>query len=281
MTFLPTLFLGVLAFAAAAVLGGTPARAATLTYAISVENYIDSYNYNNNYNMFAGSGSSMKLVVNGSNSGAKSNTVTRGLIQLPAAATGIPAAEVVDAAIYLDLTQDTGANPYDTAEGVTLYPLTQTFNPNTATWTYSDSSSTSTAWAGGTYESTGVYWNPGPSSGSALQNASKTAPVLCSWDVTSLWGDPNLLDNGAILKFNEPAATADLSSQTTYQTVLFWGGSASSSYPAVVQGYVVVETVPEPSTVALLLAGASLAAIGFGRRCWAGRRRPALAGPME
>ena len=69
MTFLPTLFFLVLV--AVAVPCGTPAFAGTFTYAISVENYIDSYNYNSNYNMFAGSGSSMKLVVNGSNSARK------------------------------------------------------------------------------------------------------------------------------------------------------------------------------------------------------------------
>ena len=276
-TFLPALCYFVLACAAAVIGGGTPAlQAQTIsTYPITIENYIDSYNSNNNYNMFAGSGSSMKLVVNGSSSGVKSNSVTRGLIQLSSAAvtalSTMPAGS--DAQICLDLTQDTGASPYDSAQAVTLYPLTQGFNTNTATWVYSDSTSTTTLWNGGAFESSGVTWNPGPSSGSALQNASKSAPVLCTWDITSLSSDPNLLENGAVLKFNEPVAQADLSSPNTYQTVLFYGGSASASYPFCKQAYVQITTVPEPSTVVLLLAGAGLAAIGFGRRFWAGRRR--------
>ena len=235
-------------------------------FPITVENYIDSYNSTTVYNTFAGSGGSMKLVVNGSNTTpAKAYSVTRGLIQLPTAATSIPAADVIDATIYLDLTQDTGANPYDSAEAVNLYPLTQSFNPTTATWNTT---------GGGVFESTGVAWNPGPSSSGALQDASKANPVLCSWDVTSLWSDSNLLTNGAIFKYNEPAAEADLPpGSNPYMTVTLWGGSPSSTYPLCQQAYVAIDVAPEPSTLALLAAGAILAAIGYGWRRTARRER--------
>jgi hypothetical protein len=96
---------------------------------------------------------------------------------------------------------------------------------------------------------------------------------LCSWDVTSLWGDPNLLNNGALLKFNESAVQPSVN-PNSWITVEFAGSRAY-------QGYVQITTVPEPSAAALLLAGASLAAIGFGGWHRPGRRGRLVAGSVE
>ena len=235
-----------------------PLCASTITdYPITVENYIDQGNPNSNYQ------SLMSLNVNGSNDGKYSNTVTRALIQLPTAAltalSSTPAADVTDATVNLDLTAQTGlTNPTSPAQGISLYPLTQGFNTTTVTWNNS---------GGGAFESTGPFWSPG----SGALSPSKTSPVLCSWDITSLLSDSNLLSNGAILMFDESLAQT-IVPPTSFFMVKFWGGSPSPSYPACQQGYVEITTVPEPSTMALLAAGASLAAIGFGRR-WTARRR--------
>ena len=235
---------------------GTPAvRADDIKDFITVGDYIDSGSPTSHFN------SKFKLVVN---SGANT-TVTRGLFQLPAAAADIPASDVVDAKIWLDLTWDNETNPY--ARGAMLYPLEQSFDGNTVTWnTSSGTGSGATAWTtgGGLYDSAdGIAWNP-PVGIPSSQNTN----MWVSFDVTSLWNNPNLFANGALLMFDQSEAQPS-SGFITKQ----FSNATSGAY----QPYLEITTVPEPSSIALVLAGAGLLAVRFGRRraCLAAKQQAA------
>jgi hypothetical protein len=246
-TYLPRLCFMTLVLVAGWVVSSTPAvRAGVSDYPITVGEYIDSGATTKVDT------SKIKLVVN---SGAN-NTLTRGLIQLPALP-NIPASQIVSAKILLDLTYDSMTNP--SSRGVNLFPLTQSFSAGAASWAQSNTT-TSTAWSpamvagpaggpSGAYDSTnGVLWNPMASIPSPFYG-----DVWCSWDITNLWGNSNLLNNGAVLMFDQNEAQAPTSDN--HYTIQF--GTV---------GKVEVVTTPEPETWMLLLSGGSAAALAFRRR---------------
>jgi autotransporter-associated beta strand protein len=161
---------------------------------------IDSRYDDDNY----GGDTEIKLVKNAGPPYGDASMV-RGLIGLPALP-DLSATTIVSAKIWLCLTYDYEANPY--ARGVTLYPLTQSFDPNAASW---NDSTGSTAWSspGGSYDaSNSVPWTPATDiqgSTSGYNNGH----WWCSWDVTSLWNNSNLRNNGALLMLDPetPPAT--------------------------------------------------------------------------
>ena len=207
-------------------------EAETITkYPIAVGEYIDSGSPNNHF------ASNIKLVVNKPSNG----TLTRGLVQMPNLP-DVPASHVLDAKLWLNLTWDNESDPY--SRGIVLYPLTQAFNASTATWNKSDAS---TFWPtpGGVYDATkGIVWDPPE----GIPTSTNTN-IWCSWDITSLWGDADLFRYGAILMFDQSEAKPS----TGFITKQF---SNSGAY----QPYIEVASVPEPSTIALLLIASCMLA---------------------
>jgi hypothetical protein len=210
-------------------------RAADIDYPITVGQYIDSGSPTTAFT------SKIKLVVNNPTNG----TLTRGLIQLPPMP-DLTGSQVTDVKLWLDLTWDNETNPY--ARGITLFPLTESFNAGTATW---NNSANTSGTPGGVYDSTeGIPWNPPV----GIPSSTNTN-VWCSWDLTSLRNNPNLFANGAILEFDQSEALP----ATGFLTKQF---ANSGSY----QPYIEVTSVPEPSSCALFFAGAGLLTVGFARR---------------
>ena len=240
-TCLPLMCCAVVCFNAWFFYGATPVRADDLTYPVTVGEYMDSGSPTTHFN------SKIKLVINNPTNG----TLTRGLIEMPSMP-NIPTSEVTDAKLWVDLTWDNETNPY--ARNVMLYPLTQGFDPNTVTW---DNSSLSTTWTtpGSTFDTAdGVTWSP-----PAGIPSSTNTNVWCSFDITSLWNNSDLFNNGAILTFDQSEAAPS----SGFITKQF---ANSGAYEPYIEVTTTLSPVPEPSSPALLLAGSGLAAMGWVRR---------------
>lgn len=213
-------------------------------YPIDVDTRIDSRDFNDNYD-----GDSIKIVKNDADPG--DGSMVRGLIKLNLPS--LPIERVDSAKLWMCLTYDQNwesEDPY--ARGVALHPLTRNFDEGTATWMNSDGS---TPWGlpGGDYDtSNSVSWNP------PLGITHRTNGYWwCSWDIKPLWDDSNLRDNGAALILDPETPPTDFISK-----VFASSDYGDSSY----RPYVEVNEVPEPSTVAMLVAGAGLLALGLVRR---------------
>jgi hypothetical protein len=216
-------------------------QADDLKFPVAVGEYIDSGAVNSVYT------NRIKLTVN---SGANTS-VTRGLIQLPTMP-ALPTTSVVSARLWLDLTWDNEANPY--ARGATLYPLLQNFHAYAASWIKSDTS-LSTLWTspGGTYDaSKPIPWTPG-----AGIPSSTNTNIWCSWDLTSLWSNPDLFNNGAVIMFDQNEAQPASG---------FYTKQFSNATSGMYQGYVEVVTTPEPTAWALLSMTAACAGVVAHRR---------------
>ena len=145
---------------------------------ISQATYIDSlYTTQNFFDQ------NLKLVQNAASHDA--GTMTCGLIALPQLP-NIPAADVYSVNIWM--CQTYCYTPYESPyyRGVLLYPLTQNYDLTTVTWQSCN---------GGQYDSSNpVPWNPASGMASGFDGY-----WWCSWNITSLINNSNLLNNGAIL----------------------------------------------------------------------------------
>ena len=178
-------------------------------------------------------------------------TPVRTVFQVPAA---VFASNVTDALVTFDVAS---ASHYSASYPVMLYPLTEAYNVATATW----NTNGATSWTGGAFDTGGGV--AGTFSGPAQ---------TFTWDLSSLLANPtyaaDLQNYGAILMESNDNGTTLPSGP--YEGAAFRSSRYGSNAP-----YVAVTTVPEPSTVALLLAGAGVAAVSFGRRYRADRRQRA------
>lgn len=230
----------------------TASRADTITdYPITMETQIDSQAPTANF----GAGTSAKVVVNG-----QDGSLARALFKVPDAAWSVSSAELVSAKVcfYLWADQTQGRD-------VRLHPLTEAFVEGTgsgaqtndgATWYSRDGIQTWTT-AGGDFD-------PG-----LFVDAVKPADGYgwFTWDITSLWDDPNLGAYGAILKMSDESDPGYPNMPRAPFT-----SHESTQYPHPYVEITTVTAVPEPATGVMLLAG-SLLALGAIRL----RRRRSLA----
>jgi hypothetical protein len=252
-------------------------RADQIQEGVTSATYIDSRNNTSNY---ATSKTYVKLCANANGTGSNDGSITRGLFSLPADLQSIPAADVVSAKIYFfdnwyqPPSYSNGSASY--ATNVVLYPLTQGFSLNTVTWnSAATGSSWTTAW--GTPYAGGVSGPFESSVGTtaAYYDTPGGNPVTASgwdwacFDVTSLWSDSSFLSNGAVVMLSNEVVPLDPVKGSAYHewiTEEFGNESASAGQTP----YIVVTTVPEPSTLTLGLSGAA-AVLALGRR-WKRRR---------
>ena len=177
--------------------------AGVATIPIVQDTRIDSYDTTTNY----GGESSVKIIKNSvSHSGG---SMVRGLIALPHLP-DIAVDDVCSAKIWLCETRYSGPSdegPY--TRGITLYPLTQAFDQNTATWQNCN---------GGQYDSSHpVRWSPAPGIVGGVD-----WQWWCSWDIRPLWDNNNLRNNGALLVLDPETPPS-----TSYITKAF----AASDHP--------------------------------------------------
>ena len=98
-----------------------------------------------------------------------------------------------------------------------------------------------------------------------------TANNWSYFDVTSLWSDPDFLTNGVVMMFANEIVPADPNNANTHEWLTEnWANQNYS--PSSYMPYIVVTTVPEPSTLVMTLAGAVLLTTVVGRR-WVWQRR--------
>jgi hypothetical protein len=256
-----------------------PVRADVLTYPITSATFIDSRNNTTNY---LTAKNYVKMVANALGTGSNDGSVTRGLFSLPADLQSIPAADVVSAQIYFF---DNWLQPptYGNSSGVSyttnvvLHPLTQSFSASSVTWNSPATGSTwNTSW--GPVASAGNLTGPFESSVTATASyydapgGNPVTPSGWDWacfDVTSLWSDSNLLDNGAVVMLSNEIVPLDPSRGTNYQSYHEWFTEELSNQswtPADQTPYIVITTVPEPSALALGLSGAAAGLALFRRR---------------
>lgn len=269
----------VMVLATAAVFCRTPGVLADpIQENITATTYIDSRNNTSNY-----STSKIKLVANALGTGSNDGSITRGLFSLPRDLAGIPAADIASAKIYfynygISPPNYTQPNPPAyTVPDVVLHPLTQGFTYNTATW---NSSAGGTAWStpwGTPYGSGGVS---GPFESSVSVTAvdlntggKSTANNWSYFNVTSLWSDPDFLNNGVVMMFSNEVVPADPNYPSSHEWLTENWANQNWVAPPGGTPYIVVTEVPEPSTLVMLLA----AGVGIGgfRRL---RRRASEAG---
>ena len=161
------------------------------------------------------------------------------------------------------------------------YPMTQSFVQGSCT------SSNQTLTPGATwltYDGTHPWATPG-GGGDFDQSVSipmNALPATGAWDyfdLTSIWNNPAYatqkqeMQNYGVELTVSPEDPTQVLPSTSYVTESFRNDNATPPPTPIVPCLAVTfAPVPEPSTLALLVAGAGLAAIGFGRRCRAGRR---------
>jgi hypothetical protein len=240
--------------------------------------YITSTTYmDSRYNTQNMSGSKIKLTVNGIGTGSNDGSLTRALFSLPTDLESIPAANVVSAKIYFYnygvTLPNYGADsnpPAFTMPDVVLHPLTQGFSYTGATWNSPDKT-VGTAWS--------VPWttpsSPSGTGGPFEASVSVAAvdvntggkPTANNWsyfDVTSLWGDSDFLQNGVVMMFSNEVVPVGSSGAHVWITENW----ANQNWLAPPDGfpYIVVTTTPEPSTLALGLSGAAALGLALRRR---------------
>jgi hypothetical protein len=238
---------------------------------ITATTYIDSRN--NTQNM---STSKIKLVANALGTGSNDGSITRGLLSLPADLESIPASEIASAKIYF---YNYGISPPNysqpnppayTMPDVVLHPLTQSFTYTTATW---NSAANGTAWSTPwtTPYSSGGVSGPFESSVSATAvdvntGGKSTANNWSYFDVTSLWSDPDFLKNGVVMMFSNEVVPLDPNYPSNHMWLTEnWANQNWVAPPGGIP-YIVVTTVPEPSTLALGLSGVAALGLALGRR---------------
>ena len=267
-TFLPPLCCLVLACVGAVVVCGTPALLAddTNSYPITCDTYIDSQQPTFNWGLYT----SAKVVVNGQTG---SQSLTRVLFTLPDEALTISPGSVKSAKVRFYPTGDL----FYATRNVELRPLTQGFSEGTGSTKNGSATGNGATW----YTSNGsTGWDspdsftwpsptPIPSGGGTYDHAESDPPLgtiasgWYTWDITSLWANSNLRSFGAMLKMSDESDPGN----PNMPRVTF----ASSDYStASLRPVVEITTVPEPSTCAMLVAGACLFATGFSRR-WTAR----------
>ena len=263
----------VMVLITATVFGQAPcARADTITDSITATTYMDSRNNTSNY-----STSKIKLVANALGTGSNDGSVTRGLFSLPTALESIPAADVVSATIYFynygisPPNYSVPGQPAYTVPDVVLHPLTQSFSVSTATW---NSSSSGTPWSTPWTTPSSPSGVSGPFESSVSATAVDTTngglPAANDWssfNVTSMWSDPNFLTNGVVMMLANEVVPTDPNSPSTHEWLTENWANQNWVAPPGGTPYIVVTTVPEPSTLALLGASAiSLLAYAWRRR---------------
>ncbi len=275
------------ALATIALIGAaSPARADTIDIPLTSTTYIDSYYTTQNL----GGGTSVKNVMNGM--GHDGGSVTRSLLALPAIV--VPAQDAGDeiTSVTLNLYCSTYSPPTGgtTTFSMVAYPMTQSFVQGSCT------SSNQTLTPGATwltYDGTHPWATPGGGGDfdSSVSVTANATPVTGSWttfDLTNIWTDPSLvlqqqeMQNYGVELTVSPENPNLVLPSNSYVTESFRNDNAYPPPTPVVPYLAVTFTpVPEPSALALLAAGAALAAIGFGRRCRTGRHRPMAAEPAE
>ena len=282
-TLLPPLCCCLLACAVAVIVcGATAAHADTIDYSLTSTTYIDSYYTTQNL----GGGTSMKNVVNSPTHSAGS--VTRSLLALPPIV--VPPQDAGDAITSVTLNlycSQYNTNGAATPFSMVAYPLTQSFVQGSctssnqtltpgATWLTSDGTH---PWAtsGGDFDS----------SASVMANATPVTGAWTTFDLTNIWSNPSY----AVQQQEMQKYGVELTASPENPSLAPAGSSITESFrndnayppptPIVPYLEVTFAPVPEPSSVAMLVAGAGLAAIGFVRRYRATRRRPSSAGSVE
>ncbi len=254
------------------------AWAETIDIPLTSTTYIDQGNTTSNY----GAKTQLKDVVNGP--AHYSGTVTRGLLALPSIT--VPAGEEIES-VSLDLycsyySPPTGGS---IAFSAMVYPLTHGFVQGTG----GGVSTSGATWL--TYNGTNDWTAPGGDFDSSVSVVASATPVLDTWtsfNLTNIWTNPSLAaqkqefqNYGALLTVSPE--NPNLISPSSWVTEEFasdvWVNSPGTNYNPYLAVTFAPVPVPEPSTLALLMAGMGLAAIAVGRRYRAGRSRLAPAGP--
>jgi hypothetical protein len=259
---------------AAAILIGLTAAVQADSIPLTSVTYIDSGNTTSNY----GGKTTFKDVLNGT--GHYSGTVTRGLVAMPAVT--IPAGEEIES-VSLNLYCNQYSPPAggSTTFSAALYPLTQSFVQGTA----NGISTSGATWF--TYDGTHPWAAAGGDYDSSVSVLAAATPATGQWtsfDLTSIWNNTDLRTYGALLAVT-PENPNLVSPSSSYVTESFasdgWVNTPDTNYHPYLSVTFAPLPVPEPSTLAMLVAGASLAAVGFGRRYRARRRRPDSVVPAE
>ncbi len=157
-------------------------------------------------------GQDIKIIKNATSHNEGSEV--RGLITLPQLP-NLSSANVYSAKIWMCQTYYYGPpdeTPY--TRGVTLYPLTQAYDLTAVTWQSCN---------GGQYDSSNpVPWNPPPDMAQPVPGFYDNGYWWCSWNMTTLWTNSNLRNNGAILMLDPETPpstnwiTKDFASSTYY-----------------------------------------------------------------
>jgi len=182
---------------------------------------IDSYYTTDNY-----FGQNIKIIRNAVDHDAGSEV--RGLIalpQLPPNLSSLSPADLYSVKIWMCQTYYEGPsneNPY--TRGVTLYPLTQSYDLTWVTW---DSCN------GGQWDASNpIPWSPAPGITTGVYGT-----WWCSWDVTSLWNNSNLWTNGAIMILDPetPPTPPTPNTGVDWVTKYFAGTGAAAGYQPFVE----------------------------------------------
>ena len=261
-TRLPLLCMLAIGCAGALAVCHTPAaRAETIDIPLNKVTYIDGA-----YNENLGAQSTIKNVVNAADhAGITAGTATRSLLGMPSVT--VPVGEQIESvSLNLWCTQY-NTNGAATPFSMVLYPLTTGFVEGTGT--KGQGSLSGATW--NTYDGTDPWVTPGGGGDfdSTLPVLASAVPGINAWttfDLTNLWKNTNLQTHGAELTVSPENPT--LVPAGTWVTESFasndWVNSPGTNYNPYLA--VTLAPVPEPSAAALLAAGVSLAAIGFGRR---------------
>jgi hypothetical protein len=232
---------------AAGMIVATAAQAQT-PYTINTDICIDSQSPATNYDISSGEGLKDQAFVN-----SGSASPVRTIFQLPSAVFG---PNVTDATVTFHVASASHYSP--SVATVSLYPLSQAYNPAAATWNTCDGTTSwnTTGGAGGAFDT----------SGGAITGVLNSSAQTFTWDLASLLNNSTtsteLQEYGAILMMSDDYGTSG-PAPSQMEGVAFRSGrySTSSLWPTVT-----VTATPEPATVTMLLVGAGLAVAGWYRR---------------
>lgn len=217
--------------AGVAALGpATVIRAETIQYLITSDTQLDSQDPTANF----GASTSAKVVVNGNN-----DTLARAIFQIPSAVWN-QADSLASAKVYFYVWND-----QTLGRNVQLCPLTRAFVEGTGTGSETADGAT---WL--TYNGDNAWTTPGGDFDSAVA-VDATVPAdgfgWFTWDITSLWNNTDLRDNGAILMMSDETNPGYPNMPRAP-----FASSESMGYP---RPYLEVTMVPEPGTWLMLLTG--------------------------